>query len=89
MGERIAYPPHHHFSLVPQLPGADTHDQPPLGGEKLQSLNILSCRSGSVQCCSPSYSAPTFHSGHPMSMRRTTRPHSFVTGDLGYGTRHA
>ena len=37
------------------------------------------CCSGSSQCCGPSYSTPTFHSSHPISMRPTKEPYSSTT----------
>jgi hypothetical protein len=37
------------------------------------------CWSGSVQCWGPSYCTPTFHSGHPISMRATKSPYSLQT----------
>ena len=89
VGERVAYPSHHYFSLVSQLPGADTHDEPHLAGEKLQSLNILSA----LLRVSPVLLTVVFSAHLPLGPPHVDAPHDATplvrNTDLGYGTRYA
>ena len=68
--QRCAYPRDDHTGSVAQQLVADADDPPTALLAVLAYLSMSRVRrQGSVQCCGPSYSTPTFNSSHPISIR--------------------